>query len=193
MRVHSDYLRRCFQVIFTINLRYWLRYYTDVIASFLRQAATVAAWTLPCHLSSKEITVLDDPTLTYRTLDTNSQHLRVYSDVSFASNDDHSSQLGYLVLRTGDKNNCVVLAYCSKKSKRVVRSIMVDEIFAFAAALDHAFVIQHDLKGILGRPIGHIMFTDSKKMFDVITKYSHTIEKRLMIEVTASREAINRC
>lgn len=131
-------------------------------------------------------------TLKYRPMDSTTLHMRVYSDASFASNDDNSSQLGYIVLLADKQNNCHVLAYSSKKSKRVVRSIMAGEVFAFSAAFDHAFVIQHDLRRILKHPIGMKMFTDSKQLFDVITRASHTTEKRLMVEITAARESYNR-
>jgi len=133
-----------------------------------------------------------DFALKYRPLDMQSLHMRVYSDASFASNDDHSSQLGYIILLSDKDGTSHVLAYCSKKSKRVVRSIMAGEVFAFSAAFDHAFVIQHDLRRILKHPIGLKMFTDSKQLFDVITRASHTTEKRLMVEITAAREAYNR-
>ena len=121
-----------------------------------------------------------------------SLHIRVYSDASFASNADNGSQLGYLILLCDNKNDCHVLSYCSKKSKRIVRSIMASEVFAFSAAFDQAFVIRHDIQLIMGTPIPVMMFTDSKQLFDVITRASHTTAKRLMIEIMAAREAYNR-
>ena len=36
------------------------------------------------------------------------------------------------------------------------------------------------------------LLTDSKQMFEVITKASHTSERRLMIDTAAAREAYNR-
>ena len=133
----------------------------------------------------KRIQKTKDLSLVYPKLDKRILHLRVYSDASSASNDDHSSQLGYLILLADDANRCHVIACSSKKSKHIVRSIMAGKVFAFSAAFDHAYIIRHDLESILGQSIRH-------KMFDVITKSSHTTEKRLMIEVTAAREAYNR-
>ncbi len=69
-----------------------------------------------------------DLKLKYKPLDRYSPHLRVYSDASFASNDDSSSQLGYIILLCDESNHCQILNYSSKKSKRVVRSIMAVEV-----------------------------------------------------------------
>ncbi len=76
--------------------------------------------------------------LTYSKLDLNSLHIPVYSAGSFATNEDNSSQLGYFVLLAYSINECHVLAYCSKKCKRIVRSIMATEVFVFSAAFDPA-------------------------------------------------------
>lgn len=56
-----------------------------------------------------------------------SVHLRVYSDASFAYNEDLSTQLGLLVLLCDEMNCCNVLHYSSHKSRRVVRSVMGGE------------------------------------------------------------------
>ena len=130
--------------------------------------------------------------LKYHKLDINSLHIRVYSDASFASNEDNSSQLGYIIMLADRNDNVHVLSYCSKKSKRIVRSIMAGEVFAFSAAFDQAYVIRHDIQRILGIEIGITMYTDSKQLFDVITRAAHTTEKRLMVEIMAAREAYNR-
>ncbi len=61
-----------------------------------------------------------------------------------------------------------------QKVQRVVRSIMAGEIYAFSSAFDHAYIIKHDLERILGCQIPLSMFTDSKQIFDVITRASRT-------------------
>ena len=133
-----------------------------------------------------------DTVLKYLKLDLNTIHFRVHSDFSFASNDDGSSQLGYIILLCDEINKCYVLSYCCKKSKRIVRSIMAGEIFAFSAAFDQDFVIRHDLEAILNQKISLTMFTDSEQLFDVLTTAAHTTEKRLMVEIMAAREAYSR-
>lgn len=101
-------------------------------------------------------------------------------------------RLDYIVLLADASNRCPVLSYASKKSRRVVRSIMAGEIYAFADAFDEAFIIKYDLERIHRQYLPLVMLTDSKQMFDVITRASHTTEKRLMIDVAAAREACNR-
>lgn len=66
---------------------------------------------------------------------------------------------------------------------------MAGETYAFTTAFDFAYILKHDLERVLRQPIALKMFTDSKQLFDVITRASHTTEKRLMIDIASAREA----
>ena len=68
---------------------------------------------------------------------------------------------------------------------------MAREVFAFSLAFDNAFIIRYNLQKILGTDIGLTMYTDSKQLFDVITRAVHTTEKRLMVGMQAVCEAYN--
>lgn len=130
--------------------------------------------------------------LLYNDLDKSSLHLRVCTDASFAGNEDLSSQLGFIILLCDNKNRTHVLDYSSRKFKRVVRSILGGEVYAFSAGFDRGFILQYDLQTIYKRAIPLHMMTDSLQLFDVITKGSATTEKRLMIDVAAARESYNK-
>ena len=122
-------------------------------------------------------------------LDHDSLHLRVYADASFANNPDLTSQLGYIVLLSDKTGKCNVLHFASYKSRRVCRSFLGAEVYAFADAFDYVYVMKHDLEQILDKRIPLQMFTDSKSLFDVIVKNSTTAERRLMIDIKDVRES----
>ncbi|CDF36525.1 unnamed protein product [Chondrus crispus] len=130
--------------------------------------------------------------LTFFPLKKDSLHMRVYTDASFAGNDDLSSQLGFIILLCDSSDRAHLLEYSSRKSKRVVRSILGGEVYAFASGFDRAFILRHDLETIFKVKIPLHMLTDSLQMFDVITKGSSTTEKRLMIDIASARECYNR-
>jgi len=121
-----------------------------------------------------------------------SLHLRVCADASFASNDDMSSQFGFIALLCSGEDRCHVLTYSSKKARRVERSIMAGEVYAIADACDTAYILKHDLERVYDQPLPLVMLTDSTQMFDVITRATHTTENRLMIDVAATRDAYNK-
>ena len=124
-----------------------------------------------------------------RKLDPESLHVRAYTDASFSTNPDHSSQLGYILLLADKLDNACVLHYASYKSRRVVRSVLGAETYAFADAFDFAYCAKIDLETLLDSFVSLSIFTDSKSLFDVITKCSHTQERRLMINLQAVRDA----
>ena len=118
--------------------------------------------------------------------------MRVYTDASFAGNDDLSSQVGFIILLCDRSDRAHILEYSSRKSKRAVRSILGGELQAFASGFDQAFILRHDLETIFRMKISLHMLTDSLQIFDVITKGSSTTEKRLMIEIASARKCCNR-
>ena len=130
--------------------------------------------------------------LIYGPLEKNSLRLRVDTDASFAKNDDLSSQPDFIILLCDSTNRAHIFDYSSRKSKRVVRSILGGEIYAFADGFDRAFMLRHDLETICQTEIPLGIRTDSLQMFDVVTKASSTTERRLMIDIAAARESYTR-
>ena len=122
-------------------------------------------------------------------LDINSLKIIVYTDAAFSTNADHTSQLGYLIMLSDDSKKCNILHYSSSKSKRVARSVLGSEIYAFADGFDFAFCLKTDLEKILKKRIPLQMYTDSKFLFDVITTASSLREKRLLIDIAVVKEA----
>lgn len=79
------------------------------------------------YIMNKIIThVKQTPELTLRhhPLDPFSLRLLAFSDSSFASNPDLSTQLGYIAIMTDQTVKANVLHYTSYKSRRIVRSVL---------------------------------------------------------------------
>lgn len=130
-----------------------------------------------------------DQGLKHQSLDRRSLHMRVYSDASFTSKEDLSSQIGYIILlcdKTGEFN---LLNYASRKFERVVQSIMSGELCAFTDSFDATFLLAADLRRMLKLDIPTNMMTDSKQVFEVISRGKRPAEKRLAIDSTVAREA----
>lgn len=130
--------------------------------------------------------------LIMKKLDLDTLHLRVYSDSASANNTDLSSQLAFIVLLCDKHNNCNVINFSSHKSRRIVRSVLGGEVYAFEDSFDASYTIKRDLELTLKRPVCLNIFTDSKSLFDIITKCSSTTEKRLLIDIQTVREAYER-
>lgn len=125
----------------------------------------------------------------YKPLDVDTVHLRVYADASHATNDDLSSQIGYLVLPADASNASHIIDYSSRESRRVVCPIMGRGICAFLGAFDAAFSITADMPAMLDRKLSINIFADSKQLFDAIVKGKMTNKRRIMIEITSARQS----
>eukprot|EP00171_Calliarthron_tuberculosum_P022721 IDg22721t1 len=111
-----------------------------------------------------------------------------YSDSSYANNFDLSTQLGHICFLCDDSGKSTSISFKSYKSKRVVRSAMAGEVIAFSDLFDIAATLSEELSVVLTRKIAVQLLTDSKSLFDVISKGSRTSEKRTMLDIAAARE-----
>lgn len=136
-------------------------------------------------------------------LDLATAKLFVFTDGSFANNQDLSSQLGYIiVLANEDKSNGQFklrgnMIHCSSlKCKRVTRSVLASETYAFVVGFDMAIAICSTLNMIMERlglsRIPLVICTDSYSVYDLLVKLSTTSEKRLMIDIMALRQSYER-
>lgn len=118
-----------------------------------------------------------------------SLHLRVYADASFATSEDMSLQIGYIILLCDDTNLYNVLNFSNRKSQRVVQSIMGGELWAFTDAFGAVAMIALDIAGAFQMKIPVPMFTDYRQVFGVITRSKRPTERCLAIAMQAAREA----
>jgi hypothetical protein len=128
-------------------------------------------------------------TLKYPKMHRSSLHLKAFSDASFGNNVDSSSQLGYIIFLCDGKGACAPLVFKSYKCRRVTRSVFASELLAFADMIDQAITLRVELSTLLSQDIPLQALTDSKSLFDVMTKRSATSERRLMLDIACAQDA----
>jgi hypothetical protein len=88
--------------------------------------------------------------------------LHVFSDASFANNQDFTCQLCFIIFLADYNENCFVFDFRSFKSQRVTRSVIGGELIAFSEAFVRGFVGRHDLEEMLEENVALRMYTYSK-------------------------------
>ncbi len=63
------------------------------------------------------------------------------------------------------------------------------EVIAFADLFDDAFALRSQIKLALERPVPMHLLTDSKSLFDIISKGSRTSENRIVLGIHSARQA----
>lgn len=122
-------------------------------------------------------------------LDVSSLRIISHADASFANLADLKTQLGFVILLSDSTNPVNWLHFRSYKCKRVVRSVLGGETHAFADSFDAAYAIRYDIQKMVKQNVPLSMVTDSDSLFKVVVQSSTTTERRLMIDIQATREA----
>jgi hypothetical protein len=130
--------------------------------------------------------------LSYPPLDKDSLRIVVHSDASLAGNSDMSTQIEYIIFLADKHNTCHVLKYSSTKSRRIARSTLSAEAIALETGFDAAFVLAEDSRRMLGKTLPIECHLDNMSRFDVVTRASTTLEKRVQFDVEAVRQSYAR-
>lgn len=79
-----------------------------------------------------------------------------------------------------------------RKSKRIVRSVLPAEVFAFADSVIEAQRIPHDLRTILKKEVPLKAPTDSSPHFNIFITSICITARRLMSDLQLARQAFDR-
>ena len=80
------------------------------------------------------------------------------------------------------------IIFKSYTSQLVARSVLAAEYIAFYDLVDNDFALRSQVEKTIGRSTPLHLFTDSKSLFDIMSKGSHTREGRVMLDIHAARE-----
>lgn len=116
-------------------------------------------------------------------LDRDTVSLPLFSDASFASNSDLSSQLGYVVAFADAKGKANNVHCSSVKPKRMTRSVLSSELYVAVHAFDFASTLKTTINDIFGKLVSLTLYTDSKSLYDGLVGINATTEKRLLIDL----------
>lgn len=117
-----------------------------------------------------------------------SLYIRPYSDTSFESNIDGSSQIGFCVVLMDKYGKFSLQKYRSTKRHRIWHSAMAAEACAFAEAYDASLVLRHELEVISKRKVPLKMIIETKQVFDATSYPTRTKERRVMNDLAADKK-----
>ena len=103
----------------------------------------------------------------------NSLPIRVYLDPSFASHNDLSSQLGFIVILTDNFSRVNILHFKFYKSKRCTRRVLGNEIYEFTDSFEYAYMMKYKLENILRTHVPLQMLNDSRSIFYTPKKFDN--------------------
>lgn len=105
------------------------------------------------------------------------------------ADDDEFSQIGSIIVLADKSGKCAIITFSYRKSRRLATHKTTAEGIAIGTGFGASFAIQTDLSMALQAKIPIMMITDSRILFDIITRRRTSTEKRLIIDLKIPREA----
>jgi hypothetical protein len=118
--------------------------------------------------------------------------LIVFTDLSFANNQDLLSQIGFVIILADKNNRANIIHWSSIKCKRVMRSVLAVELYGIVHGFNIGATIKLMIEKILWISLLLILCTDSKSLYDCLVKLGTTREKRLMIDLICLQQSYER-
>lgn len=111
---------------------------------------------------------------------------------SFANCSDLFSQLAHICFSCDSAKAVAPMHFESYKALRVSESTMSAEVIFFSDFFEIAVPFTEEMEMILSRKIPVPLLTDSKFLFDVLSKGSRSFAKRMMLDITAARQVLRK-
>ena len=117
-----------------------------------------------------------------------------FSDATYASLEDGSSQGGQILLIQGENNKVVPISWRSKKLDRVTKSPLASETLALSEAADSGFLMSSLIQEIFGLsvlPPVHC-FTDNESLTRALGTSNLISDRRLRVDIARLREMVSK-
>lgn len=115
-------------------------------------------------------------------------HLVVYSDGSFDSNHNVSSQFPYisLLVDTYGRVSITIIHFDIENARSELRSVLGADISAFYDSVDFAILLRHDLEAFLKDELPLRVMTKITRLFPAKAKSTTTTERQVCINCPAT-------
>ena len=135
--------------------------------------------------------------ITIPKLDINTVKIVSFSDASYNNIGDGGSQGAHIVFLSDNQNKSTPLFWASNKIERIVKSSLGAETLALVEGADTAYYLSKLLSEIIiHRPIMKTIvrdcYTDSRSFCDNIPTNNPTSDRRLRVDMAATRQLIER-
>ena len=116
----------------------------------------------------------------------------VFSDATYASMEDGSSQGGHIVFLKGVDNRVVPIGWQSKRLNRVTKSPLASETLALSEGADAGFLVASLVQEIFNLPSLPLIqcFTDNRSLTDTLVTTRVISDRRLRVDVARLREMV---
>ena len=121
--------------------------------------------------------------------------LQLFTNASYNNLPNGGSQGGQIIFLTDDKNNTCPFYWNSSRIKRVVRSTISAETLSLSEGCDVAIYVDKLISELLyhdGKLLDITAYTDNQSLYDAAHSTKQTLEKRLLVDIAAIREMIER-
>lgn len=126
---------------------------------------------------------MNPSSIVFRNIHWDEAVLHVYTDASLGNLDQSKSGAGHVIfIESGTTRNLV--SYQCKTVKRVVKSVFAAELYSVSEGVSEAILIRHFLAEIVDKLMPITVWTDSRQVFDAVTKISsQPRDKRTILEL----------
>ena len=116
----------------------------------------------------------------------------VFSDATYASMEDGSSQGGHIVFLRGANDKVVPINWQSKRLNRVTKSPLASETLALSEGADAGFLVSSLVQEVFNLPSLPLVkcYTDNRSLTDTLVTTRVISDRRLRVDVARLREMV---